>query len=515
MKRRNFIQRLASTGIVLPIALGMPKLRAIAAAPEGSPFMKISGSNNDNIMILIRLVGGNDGLNTIIPYKDSNYYNLRSSDSVAIAESEVIKLPDSTTLGMHPSFKPLLDLYKEGKMSIIENVAYPNQVLSHFRSTDIWLSASDYNIFENTGWYGKYLEAVHPDYPNVMPKDPFAIEFGQYLSTTCIGVNGNMGVAIQDTSYIPGQPDVTDTIAKTHAGDEEEYVRSIIQQSNVFLNSISDASKKVTANKVTYPTGSQLGASLASVVRLIASGMKTSMYIVNVGGYDTHSDQIQRHEVLLDDLAGCVLALQRDLEAFGLDKKVCAMTISEFGRRPASNGGGSDHGSAAPQFVFGTGVIGGIIGREPNLTDLDENKNIKMQYDFRQIYSSVLGQWYGASESQIQPKPLPRHFDQLPIFEKTTTGVSVKDALAQGVNLGQNFPNPSSNGTIVPFDGIVNGIDATFVLNTMDGKVVFVSQLQPGQTSYKIDTKGLDAGNYIYSIKSGNITKSKVMTVVK
>ena len=106
MKRRNFIQRLASTGIVLPIALGMPKLRAFAAAPEGSPFMKISGSNNDNIMILIRLAGGNDGLNTIIPYKDSNYYNLRSSDSVAIAESEVIKLPDSTTCLLYTSPSP-------------------------------------------------------------------------------------------------------------------------------------------------------------------------------------------------------------------------------------------------------------------------------------------------------------------------------------------------------------------------------------------------------------------------
>lgn len=515
MKRRNFIKRLASTGIILPVTLGLPKLRAFAAAPEGSPFMKIAGATNDNVMILIRLAGGNDGLNTIIPYKDSNYYNLRSADSLAIQESEVVKLPDSGTLGMHPSFKPLLDLYKEGKMTIVENVAYPNQNLSHFRSTDIWLSASDANVFENTGWYGKYLEAIHPDYPDVMPTDPFAIEFGQFLSTTCVGEKGNMGVAIQDTSYIPGQPDPTDTVAKTHAGDEEEYVRAIIQQSNVFLNSIIDATKKVTTNKVTYPTGSQMGTSLASVVRLIAAGMKTSMYIVNVGGYDTHSDQLQRHEVLLEELAGCVVALQRDLEAFGLDKRVCCMTISEFGRRPASNGGGTDHGSAAPQFVFGTGVLGGIIGKEPNLASFDDNKNIKMDYDFRQIYASVLGQWFGATESQIQPKALPRHFEQLPIFEKQSTGISVKDALAQGISVGQNFPNPATNGTIIPFDGIVNGIEAKLIISTMEGREIFATQLQAGQTSYKFDTTPLPAGNYIYRLQSGNISKSKMMTVVK
>lgn len=510
MKRRTFIQRLASTGIVLPIAMGFPRMRAFAKSPAGSPFMRLAASTNDHIMIMIRMAGGNDGLNTVVPYQNQAYYDARNGDSLAIAADTVAKIPGNDRLGLHPALAPLLPLYTEGKMSIVQNVGYPNQNLSHFRSTDIWLSGSDWNVYDNAGWYAKYLEDVYPNYPAELPRDPFAIELGTFLSTTLIGEHNNMGVAVADLSYIPGQPD-PDPVRSTHAGDEEAYVREIAKQSNIFSNSIIAAGTRQLTNKVTYPAGNVLGTGLAGIARLIAGGLATQMYIVNVGGYDTHSNQLATQQTLHKTLADAVLAFQRDLEAFGLDKRVSVMTISEFGRRVVSNGTGTDHGSAAPLFVFGTGVIGGVLGNEPNLSDLEGPGNLKMQYDFRQIYASVLGQWYGADEGLIAPNALPRHFDQLPIFEASASGVDAPMADA-ALQLGQNFPNPANSRTTIPLDGILNG-DGRLTVYNAEGRAVLAQAVASGTRSVEIPTSGMASGTYIYELSSGGARRSKTMQV--
>ncbi|MBL7986706.1 MAG: DUF1501 domain-containing protein [Chlorobi bacterium] len=516
MKRRTFIQRLGATGIVLPLAMGFPRVRAFAKPPANSHFMGLLGATNDNVMVLIRLAGGNDGLNTIVPYTDSTYYNARAGDSLGIAEKDVIKLPDSAALGLHPSLQPLAELYTEKKFAIVQSVGYPNQNLSHFRSTDIWLSGSDWNVYDNAGWYGKYLEKAYPDYPGVLPSDPFAIELGTYLSTTLIGEQNNMGVAVSDLSYIPGQPD-SDPVRGTHAGDEEAYVREIARQSNVFSNAILNAAGKQLTNKVTYPTGNVLGTALASIARLIAAGLKTQMYIVNIGGYDTHGNQLDTQATLHKTFADAVKAFQRDIEGFGLDKRVCTMTVSEFGRRVASNGGGTDHGSAAPLFVIGTNVNGGLFGNAPNLTDLEGPGNIKMQFDFRQIYASVLGQWYAAPEEMIQPGPLPRHFDQLPIFKVSSnpTGVDYANEAAAGMTLGQNYPNPASNGTTFPIGGVPSGVAARLAIHTLEGREVFAQDIPAGQSSIYFDTRVLAPGSYITTLTAGTARRTRSMTVVR
>ncbi|MFN8360480.1 MAG: DUF1501 domain-containing protein [Candidatus Kapaibacterium sp.] len=511
MKRRSFLQKVAATGIVLPMALGFPKVRAFAKAPEGSPFARITAANKDHIFVILRLAGGNDGLNTVVPYTNKDYYTARAEGGVSIAADEVVKLPDSSTLGLHPALAALLPLYKEKKMAIIQNVGYANQNLSHFRSTDIWLSGSDADVISNSGWYAKFLEQQYPDYPTVLPSDPFAIELGTFLSTTLIGEKSNMGVAVTDLSYIPGLPD-NDVPPATHAGDEEVYVRSIMRQSNIFSNSIFAAAAKQTTNKFTYPTNNQLGTALAAISRIIAAGLSTQMYIVNIGGYDTHSGQLDGQKRLHQQLADAVYAFQRDLEAFGTDKKVALMTISEFGRRVVSNGTGTDHGSAAPQFVIGTGVKGGIIGTDPVLTDVEGPGNLKMKYDFRQIYASVLGQWYGASESEITPHALPRHFEQLPIFQ-TTSGVDDFETNTSLLSLGQNYPNPASTQTTIPVQGILSGMTAQFKLTAIDGREVLTQQVMPGQTSITVDTRALPTGAYIYSVTTGSSRRSMTMTV--
>lgn len=517
MNRRKFIQRLASTGIVLPLALGYPRVRAFAKSPAGSPFMRLTSAMNDHVMILIRLAGGNDGLNTVVPYNNETYYKARKrgvvGEDLSIAAEQVAKFSDSTTLGLHPGLAPLMALYNEKKMAVVQNVGYPNQNLSHFRSTDIWLSGSDWNVYDNAGWYAKYLEERYPDYPSVVPRDPFAIELGTYLSTTLIGENNNMGIAVSDLSFIPGQPD-TDPVRSTNAGIEEEYVRQIARQSNLFSNSILDAFAKSPTNRVTYPGATNiLALGLSAIARLIAGGLGTQMYIINVGGYDTHTGQLALQNTLHSNMAGAVLAFQRDMEAFGLDQRVSLMTISEFGRRAYSNGTGTDHGSAAPMFVFGSGVKGGIIGRDPNLEDLEGAGNIKMQHDFRQVYASVLGQWFGAPEEEITPVALPRHFDQLPIFKVTPSSVDDRDVAAASVRLGQNYPNPASDGTIIPVEGISAIADARLMVYDAQGKVLISERLAPGQTSVEIGTRGLPSGTYMYELVAAGKRMQRKMTV--
>jgi uncharacterized protein (DUF1501 family) len=517
MKRRTFIQRLASTGIVLPMAMGFPRVRAFAKSPAGSQFMRLASASNNNILVLIRMAGGNDGLNTVIPYNDSEYYKARkqgTSDNLSIAADQVVRLSGSNTLGLHPSLSPLAELFTEKKLAIVQNVGYPNQNLSHFRSTDIWLSGSDTDVYDNAGWYAKYLEEVYPDYPDVLPSDPFAIEIGTYLSTTLIGEKNNMGVAIADLSYIPGQPG-TDPVANTHAGEEEEYVKQIALQANIFSNSILNALARQTTNKVTYPANNGLASALQRISQLIAAGLGTHMYIVNVGGYDTHTNELVTQANLHKAFADAVHAFQRDLEGFGTDGKVSMMTLSEFGRRVVSNGTGTDHGSAAPMFVIGSGVNGGIFGNDPNLTDLEGPGNLKMQYDFRQLYASVLGQWFGASEEYIQPKALPRHFEQLPIFKVQSSGVGVTDTLAAAFQVGQNYPNPATSGTMIPIAGVVSGMSARLTFYNTDGREIFRQPVMPGQTSVDIDTRGLPAGAYIYELTAGPLRRSRTMIVAR
>lgn len=477
--------------------------------------MRLLASENDHVLVIIRLAGGNDGLNTVIPYTNDLYYQARkmgTADNLSIAAGDVVKLSDSSTVGLHPSFAPLRDLYNEGKMRIVQNVGYPEQNLSHFRSTDIWLSGSDYDVFDTAGWYAKYLETKYPDYPDVLPSSPFAIEFGNYLSTTLIGEENNMGVAVGDLSYIPGLPG-NDDLAATKAGEEEAYVREVIRQSNIFSNTIIASYVAGPDNTGRYTTASSvLGQGLASIARLIAGGLNTKMYILNVGGYDTHTNQLEQHATLLGQLANAVKEFQRDLEALGLAERVCVGTISEFGRRVQSNGTGTDHGSAAPMFFFGNGVIGGVLGNDPNLSDLEGPGNLKMQYDFRQLYASILGQWYQATEPEIG-SALPHDFDQLPIFKATPTSVYESDVVAAGFSLGQSYPNPASSHVSVPVSGVLSGMEARFSLYSPEGRELLWQRVSPGQTSVEFDVSKLPAGSYLYGLTAGPLRRTGKMVI--
>ncbi len=514
MDRRKFIQRVASTGIVLPITFGLPRMRVFGQSPTADPFARIAAAENDRVYVMIRLAGGNDGLNCVVPYTNDLYYSSRmagTAEDLSIAADSVVKLDGSGTLGLHPSMAPIADLYADGKFKIVQNVGYPGQNLSHFRSTDIWLSGSDFNVFDNAGWYAKYLEAKYPDYPDVLPDAPFAVEFGNFLSTTLIGEKNNMGVALGSLDYIPGLPEDQD-LADTKAGEEEAYVREIIRQSNIFSNAIIASYVVGPDNSARYTTASGgLGQSLAAIGRLIAGGLDTRLYILNVGGYDTHTQQTGRHATLLAELANAIAEFQNDCEELGIADRVCGGTVSEFGRRVRSNGTGTDHGSAAPMFFWGNGVEGGIVGDDPNLVDLEGPGNVKLQYDFRQLYASILGQWFEATPEQIGPA-LPDDFDQLPIF-RTTTGVEERDRVAAGFNVGIPQPNPASTTTTIPVEGIRAGMEARLTIYSIAGEAVLSRPVTAGSRSVNVDVSTLPAGPYHYALAAGSLRRSGQMIV--
>ncbi|MDB3868594.1 DUF1501 domain-containing protein [Candidatus Marinimicrobia bacterium] len=362
----------------------------------------LRNSFNDKIIVIVNLNGGNDGLNTVIPYQDSNYYNLRPD--IAIQSDSV--LPITSDLGLHPSLTHLANYWNQGKLCVVENVGYDNQNLSHFRSTDIWQSASNSEQVLNTGWLARVLEQVYPNYNEQLPETPMALLQGTTNQLLLTGEDGITGIMVDDpasfldlvNSTFYGSPD--NIIPETAGGDELQFIRAIDNsafQYAEYIQAVSDAG----INTMEY-ANNPLSVQLSSAAKLISGGMYSPFFVVYQNGYDTHSDQLNRHSSLMSDLSLALYNFYNDLENQGLAEKVIVMTTSEFGRRPFQNGGGgTDHGTAAPMFILGNTVNGGIIGNTPNLSSFNNNNNLLYEYDYRQVYSSLLAQHFGLSSDLI------------------------------------------------------------------------------------------------------------------
>ncbi|MDW8019589.1 MAG: DUF1501 domain-containing protein, partial [Chloroherpetonaceae bacterium] len=423
MNRRKFLKTASLLGV--PLALnGLP----ISAVAQPSLLDVLSTLPNDRVLVIVQLSGGNDGLNTVIPLDQyGTYQQLRSN--IAIAENRVLRLTPAT--GLHPAMTALKTLYDEGKVAIVQGVSYPSPNLSHFRATDIWMTASDSNQFLDSGWAGRFLESLYPNfpdgYPNATMPDPPAIQIGATPSLMLRGSGQSLGIPIQDpeTFYrlVSGNSaDEQSDVPDTAAGDELRYIRRVAVQSIQYANQIKAAADRAQ-NRATYPApnSNRLADQLRIVARLIAGGLRTRVYHVSLGGFDTHAAQVVTtdtstgtHANLLGWLSQALAAFQDDLRQLGVAHRVLTMTFSEFGRTVRSNGSvGTDHGTAAPLFLVGEAVRGGIIGTNPNLTNLVNNQ-LAMQFDFRQVYASVLGQWFGVSQSSLRAI-LQREFAQLPI----------------------------------------------------------------------------------------------------
>jgi uncharacterized protein (DUF1501 family) len=361
-----------------------------------------------SILVLVQLAGGNDGLNTVIPYEDSEYYRLRPT--LAIKKEDALRLDD--TQGLHPSLAALHALMQEGRAGIIQNVGYPNPNHSHFRSSEIWETGSDSNQFLPSGWIGRFLDNA--------------------CGGADVGTAGQGGdpVAVHVTNELPqsflsGQPHATFGLRAGGRGSPKEnlaFLEKLVKQDDHEANANASFLRAtmmdalVTEQRVqkilntykaesVYPvTG--FAQSLRNVASLISAGLSTRVYFVSLGGFDTHSNQANNHANLLRTLSEGLAAFQKDLVAKKLDSQVLTMTFSEFGRRPNENESrGTDHGTAAPLFVMGSRIKGGLHGTPPSLNNLPKNQDLAFSTDFRQVYATVLDKWLSCPTDQILGKP--------------------------------------------------------------------------------------------------------------
>lgn len=422
MNRRKFIQN--TSALSIPLLLNGFMVKAFG---ENTFSSLLSNSDTDRVLVLIQLFGGNDGLNTVIPIDNYDKY-FTARKNVAIAENKIIHLDGITNSGLHPSLSSFRDIYNDGKLSIIQSVGYPQPTLSHFRSSDIWLSASDADKVIYTGLMGRYLEqqyATYPTgYPNAITPHPLAIQIGTASSFLLQGSKVPMGVNVVDPNNVfSTSSGFQDVANQTQAGKALSFVRQIAQQSQ----SYGDVLKKTAANvkqQKEYPQANPVAAQLKTVAQLIKGGLQTKVYLVTYDGFDTHAQQVEandsstgRHADLLKTVADAIKAFQDDLKFLGIEDRVAGLTFSEFGRRIVPNDSyGTDHGTAAPVFVFGKKVKGGVIGKNPIIPDkATTDDNLEMEVDFRSVYTSLLKDWLNVPANEVE-KILSRKFETLPIF---------------------------------------------------------------------------------------------------
>jgi uncharacterized protein (DUF1501 family) len=410
MKRNEFIRQLGLISGGVAFGLEGVGVRAMAHSPV---MMNLAGTNG-KILVLIQLSGGNDGTNTVIPYEDSVYFNKRSA--IAIKKESAIQL--TNTIGLNPSMGALKNLYDEDKVSIIQAVGYDNPNRSHFRATDIWLSASDANQVITEGWMGRYLAKTFTEYPAKLPDQPMAVQLGSVESMLLLSQVGSMGTVFEDPStffqLVNGSTADNDPPPATIAGEELKFLKAIASQSIQYSGVIKTGADK-GKNVITYPN-TNLARQLSIVAKLISGGLQTPVYLTTIGGFDTHANQLGQHANLLKTVSDAIASFQMDIERQGLANNVVLMTFSEFGRRLNQNGtAGTDHGTAAPVFVVGKGVKGGLLGGDLDLINLDSSGDIKHKYDYRQLYTAVLQDHLGMNATDTR-SVLMKDFEKLPVF---------------------------------------------------------------------------------------------------
>ncbi len=350
-------------------------------------------------LVIVQLSGGNDGLNTVVPYKNDIYYSSRSN--LSIKENDVFKLTDE--LGFNPGMEKFKELYDNGNLSIINSVGYPNPDRSHFRAMDIWQSGSGSEEYIDTGWLGRYLDSECEGCAN----SHHAIEVSDSLSLALKGEKRN-GIAVQDpgrffyTSAENFFSDVGKIYKEGNHPDEHnvEYLYKTVVEAMSSAEYVYKTSK-IYESRQSYPNG-EFGKHLKTIAELIISGIDTSVFYVSLGGFDTHANQKGRQENLLKQMSDGLYAFTEDLKKNDRLNDTLIFTFSEFGRRVAQNASnGTDHGTANNVFLIGGNITKpGFYNSAPNLADLD-NGDLKYQLDFRDIYATLLNKWLGADDSAV------------------------------------------------------------------------------------------------------------------
>lgn len=395
--RREFLTRSGQGVGLLAFGAFAPEFlvrsaRAATPAPE----------KDRSVLVLVQLAGGNDGLNTLVPFEDAHYHRLRPT--LAIARDQVLRVSDSA--GLHSACGALHRMFHDGKLAVVQNVGYPNPNRSHFRSTEIWETASASDEFAATGWVGRFLDHACAGQP-ADAHDPVAVHvtngvpqsFLSQATHPTFGLVPGGGSRRDNEDTRRMLESMAGAGAPPAAADNTGFLRQALMDTLV-------TERKVQRILGDYRPGSPypatpFAASLRNVAALVAARLPTRVYFVSLSGFDTHSNQAGQHAALMTQLSEGLAAFQRDLESHRLADQVTTMTFSEFGRRPSENDSrGTDHGTAAPLFVMGTKVKGGLHGTPPSL-QLERNQDLTFSTDFRQVYATAVERWLGSPADGI------------------------------------------------------------------------------------------------------------------
>ena len=515
MQRRAFLQTSAAT---LPLALS----NVPVGVPRSPLFEALTADPSDRVLVLIQLNGGNDGLNSFVP--------LDAYDDLAAVRGNILPrqsdlLHVESRLAFHPKLAGFRDVWESGRMAAVQNVGYPDQNRSHFRSTDIWNTASPADEVYDTGWLGRHFDRVYPGFPAGFPnreaRDPAAITVGNGVTETCQGLAGNFAITVKDPL---NQGSILEVDGGEEAGgiygDELAFVRTAISQSNAYGQVIREAAER--GDSVADYPDDVFGRQLSYVARMISGGLRTKVYVVTLGGFDTHASQVipgdptaGEHAERLRRLGEGVAAFQDDLRALGISDRVIGMTYSEFGRRIRSNAAyGTDHGTAAPAFLFGDCIAAGTTGDNPEVDRaVDEQEGVAMQYDFRDLYGTVLEDWFGLDDRTIRGL-LHEEYARLP-------GVIACSARPDGPT-STTDPDDGATGLSASPTAFREAVRLTFT-TTQAGRVrlsafdvagrlvetLFSRRLPPATQTVTVDTREYPHGVVVFRLQQG----SRVRTV--
>ncbi len=387
LNRRSFLQ--VAVAAAVPFVLGRPRS---LFAEWGNP---------DRILVVVQLSGGNDGLSTVVPYADDAYRRARKT----LAVQGPVRLDDA--FGFHPNLAAWEPAFREGALAVVQGASYPNPNRSHFESMDVWHTADLRGRGSDTGWLGRAMDATCAE-----GEDPNLV----------VSVGNALPYALQSRRIKPvsfqqpesyewkGRKEDVGFFDRSNAAREDESTLSWLHRTAASARGSSADVRRAAKGyrpKVEYPQG-RLARDLGTVAALIHGGLKTKVYYVTLGGFDTHVRQQNTHDGLMRELGDGLAAFQRDLAAQGHAGRVLTLVFSEFGRRVQENAsGGTDHGVAGPMFLWGTRVKGGFHGAPPSLTDLVDG-DLKMTTDFRRVYASVLADWMGTDPARILGGPFEK-----------------------------------------------------------------------------------------------------------
>ena len=410
--RRSFLQALGLAGGG-SIILAKTPLQIGGLSPLG---VALSKSTNDNILILVRLQGGNDGFNTIIPVYDYDVY-ANARPLIRIPPSEFINLEENQ-FAMPKPMNKLESVWGDGKMRVVHGVGYEDSSLSHFTGSDIYANT---NLVENdsTGFLGRYFGELYPDYFFNPPESPPSIQIGSLGNQIFRGSQSDYSFAVSDPRRLlqiienENFYDLDGVDELCTYGQKIRFLREATNTTFTYADVISAAYERST-DFGGYLDDS-MGRQLSIVARLIKGNLGTKVYLITLGGFDTHNNQIQRHQSLLNSFSEGINNFYADLTASGWDDKVLTTTISEFGRRFRENGSlGTDHGTAAPMLFFGKGLNGnGFVGEHPDMNSLTSGGNVSYTTDFRQVYATIMKDWLCIDESIVSKALLGASFESL------------------------------------------------------------------------------------------------------